>query len=117
MPRTSTLLLELAAGERHDLLCERGSRIVLLSGSSSLHYGLLNLVGHSFRPPSQTLLSEQSLELQSGGWITLEASRASQLLLLPPAAGWCSQAYEKLRHWLGDSLPSPPLPDSGQPEA
>ncbi len=94
MARTASLTLQLDRGQRQDLLTERGTQLVLISGQVTLYLGLVWLAEQSLAP-RQTLTPEASHTLADGGWITLCADQPSQLIILPP---------QRMLNALGDTL-------------
>src|SRR5574343_1353298 len=50
MARTASLSLQLDRGQRQDLLTERGTQLVLISGQVTLHLGLVWLAEQSLAP-------------------------------------------------------------------
>lgn len=108
MARTASLTLQLDRGQRQDLLTERGTQLVLMSGQITLHLGLVWLAEHSLAP-RQTLTPETSHTLADGGWITLSADQPSQLIILPPHSTLAALG-DRLKSWIGRIAP-PSQPD------
>ncbi len=75
--------LALGKGESRRVLVEAGTTVLLVAGNLALR-GPLVWLAENIVAPEQHLRPEQSLMLESGGWIDLMAVDAAELVVMPP---------------------------------
>lgn len=78
-----TLRLTLCKGESRQLLLEAGSLILLLEGRAELQ-GALEWLAETTLRPKLSLSPEEAHRLENGGWIAINASRAAEIVVIPP---------------------------------
>ena len=101
--------LALGQGESRRVLVDAGTTVLVIAGNLALR-GPLVWLAENIVAPEQYLRSEQSLVIESGGWIDLTAVEAAELVVLPPEGVqvWqkVSRCFERLLGHEGGKRPA-----------
>lgn len=83
MESRQMMRLALGKGDSRRVLVEAGTTVLVLEGALTVR-GPLRWLAENIVAPEQRLRPEQSLVIETGGWIDLTAVEVAELVVLPP---------------------------------